>query len=257
MYEPAAPPPTPAEPLRTTHWGFLDLLWFALFAVVSLLLAFVLGSIVFETWKLVTQTEATLNDQPYKTLFALAVQGLWWAMAVGFIYYIVVVKSGLDFLRSLGYVDFKTPSMNYVTGGFVLALSVGVLARLLQLPDTKLPIEELIEGPLASAAFALFAVFIAPPIEELVFRGFLFVPIERSKGAVTATIVTAAVFALPHAEQVGGQWQSLVLLFYVGCVLGLVRARTQSVIPSTLLHVSYNATLMAALLFAPEAAVDL
>jgi membrane protease YdiL (CAAX protease family) len=67
-----------------------------------------------------------------------------------------------------------------------------------------------------------------------------------------AVLISSSLFSLVHAQQYGWRWQNLVLLLYVGIVLGTVRARTGSIVPSTLLHAGYNAALSTALLAAGD-----
>jgi membrane protease YdiL (CAAX protease family) len=63
----------------------------------------------------------------------------------------------------------------------------------------------------------------------------------RSRTALmAASIVTSALFALLHAEQLAHAWGALIVLFGVSLVLTLVRVRMRSVACSTLVHASYN-----------------
>jgi membrane protease YdiL (CAAX protease family) len=63
----------------------------------------------------------------------------------------------------------------------------------------------------------------------------------RSRTALAAaSILTSALFALLHAEQLAHAWGALIVLFGVSLVLTLVRVRTRSVACSTLVHASYN-----------------
>ena len=52
--------------------------------------------------------------------------------------------------------------------------------------------------------------------------------------------------------QYGWRWQNLLMLLGVGAVFGTLRARTGSILPSTLVHASYNATLFAAVYLAGD-----
>jgi hypothetical protein len=135
----------------------------------------------------------------------------------------------------------------YLLGGIPLAVSAAVLSHWLPTPAGETPFEELIRGRNALLVVAPFVVLLGPVFEELVIRGFLFAAIERPHGSLPAVLVTSAIFSLLHGWQYAWQWQSLLLLSGAGILLGTVRARTQSVVPSTLLHAGYNATLFAGL----------
>jgi membrane protease YdiL (CAAX protease family) len=120
------------------------------------------------------------------------------------------------------------------------------------MPSEPLPIEELFGDRLSLILLSVFGVLIAPVVEELVFRGFFFTVIEQSHGPLAAVLATSAFFSVLHARQYGWHWQNLLLLALVGIVFGAVRARTQSVVPSTMLHAGYNATLFAGMFAAGD-----
>jgi uncharacterized protein len=81
---------------------------------------------------------------------------------------------------------------------------------------------------------ALVVAVFGPIVEELLFRGigfFLLLPF----GQVAAIVITAITFALTH-----GIAQGLPIFFIIGVGLALIRARTESVYPSMLLHICFN-----------------
>jgi CAAX protease family protein len=65
-------------------------------------------------------------------------------------------------------------------------------------------------------------------------------------------LTTAGLFALIHGSQLAQAWAPLLMIFVVGVVLTLVRAQSQSVAASFLVHASYNATLFMTLLIATD-----
>lgn len=93
------------------------------------------------------------------------------------------------------------------------------------------------------AALMLVVVVLGPLIEEAFFRGALLGAIRRTPASAprrapawAAVAVTAAVFALAHLE-----WQIFLPIFLLGLILGHLRLRTGSLLPSTLMHGSFNA----------------
>ncbi|MBI2683414.1 MAG: CPBP family intramembrane metalloprotease [Acidobacteriales bacterium] len=75
-------------------------------------------------------------------------------------------------------------------------------------------------------------------------RGVKDAPQEALKWAsVAAIVITAISFSLMHSGQLAGAWAPLLMLFFVGMVLTLVRVRLNSTAASWLVHMSYNATL--------------
>ena len=91
--------------------------------------------------------------------------------------------------------------------------------------------------------FAVFGIGVAPLFEEIIFRGFLFKVLYEMRGPKVAVPVTAVLFALLHVPQLWGSWAGVALIFVVGYILSLVRERSNSLIPSLIMHTSYNAML--------------
>ena len=188
-------------------------------------------------------------------LVVVVSQFVWWAILLSFMYAVVTVKYQLPFWDSLGWRRLPRPGLHtvlYCWGGVALAFSIGGIAQGIPMPTEPLPIEELLKDRHTVLVFAVFGVLIAPLVEEMAFRGFLYPVVERSYGKSAAVLVTSAIFSVLHGSQYGWHWQILLLLLYVGIVFGVLRARTGSLVPSTLVHCAYNATLFAALIFGAD-----
>ncbi|PYV90700.1 MAG: hypothetical protein DMG05_09450, partial [Acidobacteria bacterium] len=54
---------------------------------------------------------------------------------------------------------------------------------------------------------------------------------------------TALLFTTVHVTQLWGSWSGIVLILLVGITLSTVRAKTDSLIPSFVIHLSYNSTI--------------
>lgn len=82
---------------------------------------------------------------------------------------------------------------------------------------------------------------IAPVVEEITFRGFIYGGLRRRWGVTASVLVSSLVFALAHTFSVGG---SILLLgpslFIAGLALALVYERSRSLIPGMVLHASFN-----------------
>ena len=89
---------------------------------------------------------------------------------------------------------------------------------------------------LTQVSVALCAVVAAPVLEELFYRGALFTPQRRRSGAFTVVVVTAVLFALAHLVP-----QKLLPLCLLGVALGVLRAASGSILPSVLMHATFNA----------------
>ena len=95
-----------------------------------------------------------------------------------------------------------------------------------------------------SAAFLpllLFAiVVVAPVVEELLFRGFFYEGLHRSRLGPVGTLVLASLIWTAIHMQYG--WFHLGQVFATGVVLGVARLATGSIVPPVLMHALLNVT---------------
>jgi membrane protease YdiL (CAAX protease family) len=89
----------------------------------------------------------------------------------------------------------------------------------------------------AYVANFLVVVLVAPLIEETLFRGFGITALERVAGGGVAVVATAVGWGLAHGLVTG-----LPLLVAFGIILGVLRLRTDSVLPGMFVHAVFNAT---------------
>lgn len=90
-----------------------------------------------------------------------------------------------------------------------------------------------LENPLDIGLYVIAAVLLQPLVEEVYFRGILFVALEKRIRTLPAIIIVTIVFALLHPRH-----QLYVLP--VAIALGTVRVKARSVAACFLLHASYN-----------------
>jgi hypothetical protein len=122
------------------------------------------------------------------------------------------------------------------------------LSQLLPIPK-HLPIDRFFQTAREASIMSVIAMTLAPLMEELFFRGFLYPVLARRLGKVVAILLTSALFGLLHGAQLGYSWAVLIIVL-VGIALTTVRALSKSVASSFLVHVGYNATLSALLFIA-------
>ncbi len=127
--------------------------------------------------------------------------------------------------------------------GAALALFIAGMERFVNIPK-NLPIEHLFRDPHAIYFVVIFAVLIAPVVEETFFRGLLYPVLNRRIGFVGAIVLTGLAFASIHVANFRWTFWPLFLLFLVGVALTTVRALTRSLAPSIVVHMAYNGTLM-------------
>jgi membrane protease YdiL (CAAX protease family) len=127
-------------------------------------------------------------------------------------------------------------------GGLLLSVALQGLAHLLPMPK-HLPIDALFRTPAEAWTLAIFSITLAPLMEELFFRGFLYPVLARGLGVGAGVVITGAAFALLHGSQLKFAWGPVLVIFMVGLALTYVRAKKNSVAASLLIHVAYNGTI--------------
>ena len=150
--------------------------------------------------------------------------------------------------------------------GLVLSFAVQAISSLMTMPK-NIPMDDFFRTPSDIWLITAFGTLLAPLFEEILFRGFLlpafaiaydWLSLPRTPAAydqwhsnnnittpafVFSAVLTSILFAALHGQQTAFAWPVLMLLFCVSLVLCFVRLRLRSVMASTLIHVSYNATI--------------
>ena len=173
--------------------------------------------------------------------------------------YLVVIVFMISLIRTRGHRFWTAVRWNWLgrawfgwmTLGVGLAVMVQSASALLPIPKS-LPIERYFRDTLGAWMMAGFGVTLAPLVEELYFRGFMYPALARRLGVVLGVVITSALFAFIHTSQLAHAWAPLLLLFLVGAVLTTVRARTNSVAATLLIHIGYNGTLFTMLYLASD-----
>ncbi len=262
-FEPLEPQPAPMlpgdvsapVPPRRDMWSYWDLVGMLFFAAVALGICAVLAAVASAALGNFFGIHAPLADPPYVVYWSLGIQTLWWILVFCFIYYIVSIKYRLPFLKTLGFNSYQTPALWFAILGCVLAFGVGVTGQLIGAPHDT-PMTEMLKDPNTLWLIGIFAVLLGPVTEEIAFRGFLFLPLERGMGPAAAIIITSLIFTAPHGGQYGWSWQILVLLFAAGASFGFVRWKTGSLWPSIVMHIAYNGLQFGAFFIAEKYGLD-
>ena len=139
----------------------------------------------------------------------------------------------------------------YVLAGFALSVGLQGLAHFLPIPK-DLPIDTYFRTPAEAWALGILSITLAPLMEELFFRGFLYPVLARRIGLPLAVFLTALGFALLHGSQLKFSWGPVLVIFLVGLVLTMVRAKTNSVAAGVLIHMAYNGTITIAMYAATD-----
>jgi len=170
-------------------------------------------------------------------------QGLMNSVLVGFIAFLIKVVHRQSFVETIHWFRNHQFSTGFLISlGATLAISVLLVSSFFPAGEPP-PIERLLSSATAVYVFAIFGIGAAPLFEEIIFRGFLFKVLFDIGGSGTAVSVTAILFALLHLPQLWGSWGGVILIFIVGYILSFVRLRSNSLIPSFIIHTSYNTML--------------
>ena len=180
----------------------------------------------------------------YPGVIVLA-QLLAYILVFSLMYFLVKRDHGQDFWRAIRW-NWPQKWSSYVFGGIVLALALQAFAHLLPMPK-NLPIDQFFQTAREAYLLSIFGMSLAPLLEELFFRGFLYPVLARRLGTAAGIFLTALAFALIHGAQLMYAWGPVLVIFLVGLVLTLVRAVTKSVAASLLIHMAYNGTISLAM----------
>jgi len=150
-------------------------------------------------------------------------------------------RSAVETLRAAA-----KPLVVCVTGllAWSLAYALCLQARGVQPPDQPLVkwfIERLEQGAAWQAGtLILAAVVLAPLVEEVMFRGLLYLPLRTKFGPVTAGVIVAAVFAAVHMYAAGAGH-----FFILGLMLVWLVEATGTLWTPVLVHCLYNGLMIA------------
>jgi membrane protease YdiL (CAAX protease family) len=225
-------------------WGWPDLLTLAVLTIVGSLLLKLLLAAVFAAFGM---KAAPLRASPSETgLFTITHQALLFLFLLGYLTAQIRASFGAPFWSTIGWRAFERGQVprvlrysGFIAGGFLLAATVE-LASVAFGNKTKVPMQTLFQDRRTALLLLLMAVFVAPVVEETIFRGYIYPVVARSFGVATGVFATGILFGLLHAPQLWGGWVQIALLVIVGIVFTYARAVARTVLASYLLHVSYN-----------------
>ncbi len=106
--------------------------------------------------------------------------------------------------------------------------------------DASTPLEDAVRSDLDLWAVVAFALLVAPLVEEVFFRGYLYAALENALGRWLAVLLVGLLFGLFHGVQYAGVPLALAAVTLMGLGTTWVRAYSGSVLPCVVLHVVYN-----------------
>lgn len=238
--EPLLESPEPYRPPRKPFWHYSDLAFFVGLALVATVLISLAGAALVHFSPAADKHAGDLL-LPLQLFLYVLFYGCFWA--------VFRLRYHTSVFRSLGWRQSTFPLGLAVVIGPALAFFVSLVASALHTPNIKTPFTTMITSTWTFALLAVTAVIAAPIFEELFFRGFLQPLLSRTFGAIAGVLITSALFGAAHGAEYKWTWQYVAGVTVVGVVFGWVRNRTDSVIPSTVMHGCYNAVFVGALYF--------
>lgn len=231
--------PAQASPGEDPVWSGWDVLLIAgltFIAMVVLQVFVVVGAL----W--LVYPHAHLADLAQKPVLLLVSQLLIYIALAVLMVLLVEGKYHVPFWRAI---HWRWPHSGWklLVLGAATFFGLALLQSVLPMPKDT-PFEHLFDHPRDAYLLSIIAVTLAPLMEELFFRGFMYPVLARRMGVTWAVLLTALPFGLMHLPQYGWAWVAALVIFLVGVVCGVVRAATDSVAASFLVHVGYNGVQM-------------
>jgi len=139
----------------------------------------------------------------------------------------------------------KKELMQWLVISLSLWIIITVLARLIEFPIEQfmLDIKDSTQGSWAVLIVFLVICIVAPIIEELIFRGWLFGQLELTRlGNIGAITVSTFVFTVIHYQY--EQLATFFFVFVVGLFLAIIRSKTKNLGYCIFAHMFFNTLAM-------------
>lgn len=209
-------------------WGIYDVV-FVYFCIFILSIIFV-GGMLYS------------NLDVDRTFFSIVFQTLLSFSILVLIYGVVSKKYNVPFKKAFGISFTRMPS--FINAGILITAIIiitttviGVLFSLFfgaksQSPYSDMPIEKF-------RWFTLLAIFFAPVVEEIFFRGFMQPALIKRTGVYLGIIITAVIFGISHTQYFDFG-SAMISVTAIGLILGIARHKTGSVMPGVFAHFFNN-----------------
>lgn len=248
--------PPPGRPLS----GLLELVFFiASAAGLFFLVQFIaLSFLVYGAYRqnpetaLPRLTRQVVERVQYNAFFAVPLQVVYYALLLLLLYALVRSRGGQPFWSSLAVHPLARANwLRALAAGMALAVLIQ-LANVIAPPPENIPFDRLFSSRAAAWLIMAASLLVAPFVEELVFRGYIYSLLEHIWGTKSAVVISGVLFGVIHLTQLYPAYFQVGLLCLVGIVFSLARARTGTVLASMLLHFGYNATLSLLFVISPQ-----
>lgn len=225
-----------AENPAWNGWDVLAILGLAVVTIIVSQFAILFGA------HYLLYPRARMVDLAQRPILLLISQFVIDAAVVAYLFLLVEGKYHQPFWRAIRW-NWPKQTLALLGLGAATYLVLAMLGSLLPMPK-ETPFDKLFENRRDAYLLAIIATTLGPLMEELFFRGFFYPVAAKRWGAGWGIFLAALPFALIHMQQYGYSWGILLVIFGVGLVCGIVRAATESVGASFLVHAGYNGAQM-------------
>ena len=240
---PPLPPPSPNEPWIKLLLGFFT--WFGSVLMLLFVPAILAIPYLMYRWR-ATGMPSAEELTADKTFIFISIAGIvpTHLLTLALVWLVVTEGRKKPFWETIGF-DWPRYTNRFVATLiciFIAAVLLGIGFVVTSLwGGSKTQLDLLVESSIpARFATAFVAVFTAPLVEELVYRGVLYSAIERALGTAVAVGAVALLFAGVHVFQYINNISVITVITLLSFTLTLVRAGTGKVLPCFIIHLVFN-----------------
>jgi membrane protease YdiL (CAAX protease family) len=247
LYDAQTSMPVPASPERregAAAWGLGAAfgVWLASVGllVVGGVLALAVYVVVRRPSLAAPDLQRTLESDPLLILFSIAAMvpvhlltfGVAWALVTGF--------GKRPFREAVGW-SWDERFGFWTCIGLAVGLWLFGIALATLFGGQETDIDRIIASSNAARlSIAFLAVATAPIVEETIYRGVLYAPLERAAGRTWAIVIVAVMFAAVHLMQYRNNLGVIAAVAVLSFTLTWVRARTGRLLPCFAIHTAFN-----------------
>ena len=161
-------------------------------------------------------------------------------LTLAIVWFVVTNRRRRPFLQTLGWTWPRNFGPVKCVGLAVLLLIVALLFTWL-FGGAETQLDQIVKSSLkARFVLAFLAVFTAPLIEEILYRGIMYPALQRIFGMIAAVAVVSILFAGVHVFQYFNNLAVVSVIVILSITLTVVRARTRSLLPCFVIHLVFN-----------------
>jgi membrane protease YdiL (CAAX protease family) len=195
------------------------------------------GFAIFGLWMVIAIAFSLLSAYLAWELNPGLVVSFWEATLLIPLWLLVVRKYGVSW-EALGLRGFRGRALGIGCGLLLFAFMFNCIYGLILAQfDLQIQTDWVAVFSELSSPWLMFlgGVVIAPVVEELFFRGFVFAGLRKRYGWKKAVVISSLFFALLHLTPT-----AILPIFFLGCIFAYLYHRSNSIWPGTLLHALMN-----------------